>query len=49
MEATENAAELPDLKKWWDDLTDMYSKVLQTLVERLFGNLKGLSALNRKG
>ncbi|MDJ1434239.1 transposase [Halostagnicola sp. A-GB9-2] len=42
-------SELPDLKKWWDDLTNVYSKVLQTVVERLFNNLKGLSALKRKG
>ncbi|GAA0255942.1 RNA-guided endonuclease InsQ/TnpB family protein [Haladaptatus pallidirubidus] len=42
-------SELPDLKEWWDDLTDVYSKVLQTVVERLFDNLKGLSALKRKG
>ncbi|WP_433632026.1 RNA-guided endonuclease InsQ/TnpB family protein [Halomicrococcus sp. NG-SE-24] len=42
-------SELPDLKKWWNDLTDVYSKVLQTVVERLFDNLKGLSALKQKG
>ena len=29
-------SELPDLKKWWDDLNEVYSKVLQTVVERLF-------------
>ena len=42
-------SELPDLKKWWDDLSDVYSKVLQTVVERLFDNLKGLSALKKNG
>jgi putative transposase len=42
-------SELPGLKKWWNDLSDVYSKVLQTVVERLFDNLKGLSALKRKG
>jgi len=41
-------SELPDLKKWWDGLSDVYSKVLQTVVERLFDNLKGLSALKKK-
>src|SRR6056297_323860 len=27
-------SELPDLKQWWDGLSDVYSKVLQTVVER---------------
>ncbi|WP_323677371.1 transposase [Halorubellus sp. PRR65] len=40
---------LPDLKQWWDDLSDVYSKVLQTVVERLFDNLKGLSKLKENG
>ena len=42
-------SELPDLKQWWDSLSDVYSKVLQTVVERLFDNLKGLSALKESG
>jgi putative transposase len=42
-------SELPDLKEWWDDLSDVYSKVLQTVVERLFDNLKGLSKLKDNG
>ena len=42
-------SELPDLKTWWDGLSDVYSKVLQTVVERLFDNLKGLSALKKNG
>jgi len=42
-------SELPDLKQWWDSLSDVYSKVLQTVVERLFDNLKGLSALKENG
>ncbi len=42
-------SELPDLKTWWDDLNDVYSKVLQTVVERLFNNLSGLSALKENG
>jgi putative transposase len=42
-------SELPDLKEWWGDLSDVYSKVLQTVVERLFDNLKGLSKLKENG
>jgi putative transposase len=42
-------SELPDLKKWWDGLSDVYSKVLQTVVERLFNNLSSLSALKENG
>jgi putative transposase len=42
-------SELPDLKKWWDSLSDVYSKVLQTVVERLFNNLSSLSALKENG
>jgi len=42
-------SELPGLKEWWDGLSDVYSKVLQTVVERLFDNLKGLSKLKAKG
>jgi putative transposase len=42
-------SELPDLKKWWDGLSDVYSKVLQTVMEHLFDNLKGFSALKKNG
>jgi putative transposase len=42
-------SELPDLKEWWDDLSDVHSKVLQTVVERLFDNLNGLSKLKENG
>ena len=42
-------SELPTLKNWWDDLSDVYSKVLQTVVERLFDNLKSLSKLKENG
>jgi len=42
-------SELPDLKEWWGDLSDVYSRVLQTVVERLFDNLKGLSKLKENG
>ncbi|TYT61753.1 RNA-guided endonuclease InsQ/TnpB family protein [Natrialba swarupiae] len=42
-------SELPALKKWWDGLNDVYSKVLQTVVERLFNNLSSLSALKENG
>ena len=30
---------LPDLKKWWSDLQDVHSKVLQKVVQRLYDNL----------
>ncbi len=42
-------SELPDLKKWWDGLSDVYSRTLQVVVERLFDNLKGLSKLKENG
>ncbi|WP_435064856.1 RNA-guided endonuclease InsQ/TnpB family protein [Halobaculum sp. EA56] len=42
-------SELPDLKEWWDGLSNVYSKVLQTVVERLFDNLNSLSALKKNG
>ncbi len=42
-------SELPDLKQWWDALSDVYSKVLQTVVERLFDNLNRLSKLKENG
>jgi|GEM_PF-3240322 len=42
-------SELPDLKKWWDGLSDVYSKVIQTVVERLFNNHSSLSALKQNG
>jgi len=30
---------LPSLKKWWSDLKDVHSKVLQKVVQRLYDNL----------
>ena len=30
---------LPSLKKWWNALTDVHSKVLQKVVQRLYDNL----------
>jgi putative transposase len=42
-------AELPDLKQWWTDLQDVYSRTLQVVVERLYDNLKGLSRLKEDG
>lgn len=41
--------ELPSLKKWWNDLTDVYSRALQKVVERLYDNLQGLSKLKANG
>ncbi len=46
---TTNRSALPDLKEWWDELNDVYSKVLQTVVERLFDNLRVLSKLKENG
>ena len=37
--------ELPDLKGWWEALTDIYSKVLQPTVMRLADNIKSLGKL----
>ena len=42
-------SELPDLKQWWDDLTDVYSRTLQVVVERIYDNLSSLSALKQNG
>ena len=42
-------SELPALKRWGAELSDVYSKVIQTVVERLFDNLKGLSTLKENG
>ncbi|WP_159904755.1 RNA-guided endonuclease InsQ/TnpB family protein [Salinirussus salinus] len=41
--------ELPDLKDWWDPLTDVYSKVLQPTVMRLAKNIKALGKLKEQG
>jgi len=41
--------ELPDLKDWWDALTDVYSKVLQPTVMRIAKNIKRLGQLKQQG
>ncbi len=41
--------EIPSLKDWWDDLSNVYSTVLQTAVMRIEQNVKGLSALKKNG
>ena len=41
--------ELPDLKQWWDGLSDVYSTVLQTAVMRIAENIKRLGILKRNG
>jgi len=41
--------ELPDLKDWWDALTDIYSKVLQPAVMRIAKNIKSLGKLKEQG
>ncbi len=42
-------AMLPKLKEQYPELKDVYSKVLQYEVYRLFSNLKGLGELKKKG
>jgi len=41
--------ELPDLKEWWDALTDIYSKVLQPTVMRIAKNVNALGKLKEQG
>ena len=41
--------ELPSLKEWWDDLTDVYSTVLQTATMRIRDNRRSLQELRSKG
>ncbi|QLD84960.1 IS200/IS605 family element transposase accessory protein TnpB [Natronomonas halophila] len=40
---------LPELKKWWDDLGDIHSKVLQMVVKRVYDNLSTLKAQKESG
>ncbi len=40
---------LPSLKKWWSDLTDVHSKVLQKVVQRLYDNLSTLRGRKDSG
>src|SRR6056297_93976 len=40
---------LPDLKKWWDDLKQVHSKVLQKVVQRLYDNLSTLRGRKQNG
>lgn len=42
-------SELPDLKQWWTDLADVYSRTLQVVVERLYDNLSSLKRLKEEG
>jgi putative transposase len=41
--------QLPDLKKWWADLKDVHSKVLQIGVKRVYNNLSTLKAQKDNG
>src|SRR6056297_1279142 len=41
--------EIPSLKDWWDDLSDVYSTVLQTAVMRIEQNVKSLGGLKENG
>jgi len=40
---------LPDLKKWWNELNDIHSKVLQMVVKRVYDNLSRLKAQKENG
>ena len=40
---------LPDLKDWWDDLNDVYSKVLQMVARRVSDNLDRLKEKKENG
>src|SRR6056297_2985453 len=40
---------LPALKKWWNDLQDVHSKVLQKVVQQLYDNLSTLKARKENG
>jgi len=40
---------LPSIKKWWDDLKSVHSKVLQKVVQRLYDNLSTLKGLKENG
>ncbi|WP_435156935.1 RNA-guided endonuclease InsQ/TnpB family protein [Haladaptatus sp. DFWS20] len=40
---------LPDLKKWWSDLKQVHSKVLQKVVQRLYDNLSTLRGRKQNG
>ncbi|WP_129115537.1 RNA-guided endonuclease InsQ/TnpB family protein [Halegenticoccus tardaugens] len=41
--------ELPSIKKWWSDLSDLYSRTLQNAVERLYDNLSRLKDAKENG
>jgi Helix-turn-helix domain. len=41
--------QLPELKEWWDDLTDLYSTVAQAAVMRIEDSIKALSQLTQNG
>ena len=41
--------EIPDLKDWWTDLTNVYSTVLQQVVEQIATNIENLGKLKQKG
>jgi putative transposase len=40
---------LPEMKEWWDGLSDVYSKVLQMVVKRVSDNVSGLHELKENG
>ncbi len=41
--------QLPSIKQWWGDLTGLYSRTLQNVVERLYTNLSRLKEAKENG
>lgn len=41
--------EIPDLKDWWTELSNIYSRVLQQAVEQIATNIENFGKLERKG
>ncbi len=41
--------EIPDLKNWWTDLTNIYSTVHQQAVEQIATNIENLGKLKQNG
>ena len=41
--------EIPDLKEWWTDISNIYSTVLQQAVEQIATNIENLGKLKQQG
>mgnify|MGYP006283657413 CR=1 FL=1 len=42
-------SDLTGTREWWEWLNEVYSLVLQTVVGRLYDNLRGLTKLEKNG